>query len=119
MNKHVIDGIEVEVSSIAMAKHLWITIDFLVSVRGGDTFHSPKHLEGFNSVVEFNLGRNNPDSTYELRTVAPVSYTHSKYKLFKDGVEICKGTVRAKNWFMFYGLIVLFGVCVYGYFKIT
>ena len=119
MSKHLVEGVEVEVSSIAVSRYFWMAVDFLVVVENERVFRSPKKLEGFGGKVDFDLGGNQSNTKYQLAAIPPISLFYGRYSLLKDGVEIGRGSVRAKNWYVFYSLIVAIGLVFYGCMQIT
>jgi hypothetical protein len=114
---HAIAGKEVRVWSRGLAKHFWLTVEFFVQVSEGEVYKSPDKLEGFRSVVKFRV--DGGDCLYELKTKKPVSLISSRYVILKNGVEIAKGSVTARNWYMFYGALISAGLALYAYLLIS
>jgi len=107
MKNHTLKDNELEVSSWAEAKHLWLTIKLAVKINGKELYQSPRRIEGLRSVVPFKINENGQTYNCELRSLAPASLLFTRYKIFIDGEEVDKGSLLTSNWYMFYGMITL------------
>lgn len=117
MKKHIIDDQEIKVYSKGLVKHAWCTVEFIVETADGTLFRSPKQFEGLKSVVKFKL--KGEENEYQLITKRPASLILSKYKIILNDKEIDAGTVRAENWYMLYGLLLLGMTTLYVLPKLT
>jgi hypothetical protein len=55
MATHTWNGHAIEVQSYATPRLLWFSIAFLVHVDAAASFRSPSHLEGFRTIVPFQI----------------------------------------------------------------
>ena len=106
MAVHSWNNHKIEIKSKAIVKHLWTTIRLSVMVDDTDLFQSPKHIEGFKTVVPFTI-KSDHVSNCEVVSLRPASLLFTRYKIIIDGAEIDRGKVVAKNWYLLYGLMFL------------
>jgi hypothetical protein len=109
---HIWKGHTIEVESYTTPKLFWFSLAFSVRVDNKVFFQSPDKLEGLHTIVPFEVA--GADSVKRGRVVSghPCSSLYAVYRVFIDDQEVAKGAVRARNWYVTYGIIATAGVLV-------
>ena len=100
-NEHTI-----EVASYAAARLLWFGIGFSVVVDGSSVYCSPTTVEGLRTVVPFQIRDAGVLYSGRVESGRPCSVLRAAYRVILEGQEIASGVVRARNWYVTYGIIL-------------
>ena len=105
MATHNWNGHAIEVQSYATPRLLWFSVAFLVHVDTAASFRSPSHIEGFRTIVPFQILEAGTVRHGRVESIRPFSVLRGGYRVFVEDQEVGSGTVRAQNWYITYGII--------------
>jgi hypothetical protein len=106
MPTHTWKGHTIEVTSYATPRLLWFGISFSVLVDGTSSFRSPDHFEGLGTIVPFEIRDTTEARRGRVESGRPCSVLRASYRVILDEQEIGSGVVRARNWYVTYGIIL-------------
>ncbi len=104
----------IDISSHALAKHLWFTIHISIKVDDKELFQSPDKIT-IKDTVLFKVCDDSKILEGKLVTIPPSSVLRTRYKLFIEDTEIDNGKVTATNWYMLHGLLIIGTLAFFGY----
>lgn len=107
MSKHQWKSHEIEIKSVAAARHLWFTVGFEIYLDGKLIAKSPTKFEGLKTQVPFTIESEGIVDSGLVISKAPASVLFTKYLLLINGTEVGKGHVIARNWYITYFLIAI------------
>jgi hypothetical protein len=84
---------------------LWFGVGFSVRVDGSAGFHSPDHFEGRSTTVLFEIRDNGVVRQGRVESGRPCSVLKAAYRIVLENQEIASGFVRARNWYVTYGIM--------------
>jgi hypothetical protein len=105
MATHTWNGHAIEVQSYATPRLLWFSVAFLVHVDGAASFRSPSHIEGFRTIVPFQILVAGAVRHGRVESTRPFSVLRGGYRVYVEDQEVASGTARAQNWYIAYGVI--------------
>ena len=106
MPTHSWNGHTIEVESYATQQLLWFGVSFAVLVDGSSSFRSPDHFEGLRTNVPFEIRDAATLRRGRIESGRPCSVLRASYRVFLDEQEIASGVVRARNWYVTYGIML-------------
>jgi hypothetical protein len=104
MGTHSWNGHLIEVESHATPKLLWFGVAFSVRVDGAK-FRSPDYFEGLRTVIPFEIADSGTVRRGRVESGHPCSVLHAVYRVYIEEEEVARGAVRARNWYITYGII--------------
>jgi hypothetical protein len=106
MPTHTWNEHTIEVESYTTPRCFWFGVSFSVLVDGSSNFRSPDHFEGLRTTVPFEIRDATIVRQGRVESGRPCSILRSSYRVFLDEQEIARGVVRARNWYVTYGIML-------------
>lgn len=105
--KHEIKGHQIEVESYACPSMLWFGVGLRVLFDGKEIARSANRCEGLRTRVPFEIPLGTAKIAGHVVSEGIVSVRRTRYSLFIGDQQSGTGCVRAKNWYITYGLILV------------
>jgi len=104
MATHTWNGHTIEVESFSTPKGLWFTVALDVRVDGTALFHGADSFE-LRTVVPFEVTDSGIVRKGQVISRVPGGILRTSYQIMVEGQEVARGAVRARNWYVGYGIL--------------
>jgi hypothetical protein len=104
MTTHTWNGHTIEVESYSTMKGLWFTVALSVRVDGAAVFLGPDSFE-LRTVVPFEVADSGVVRKGQVVSRVPAGLLRTAYRILVEGQEVARGAVRARNWYIGYGIL--------------
>ena len=104
MAAHIWNGHTIEVESFTTPKGLWFTVVLNVRVDGTALFRGADSFE-LRVVVPFEVADSGIVRKGQVVSRVPGGILRTAYRIMVEGEEIAHGSVRARNWYVGYGIL--------------
>jgi hypothetical protein len=104
MTAHNWNGHTIEVESFTTPKGLWLTVVLNVRVDGTALFCGADSFE-LRTVVPFEVTDSGIVKKGQVVSRVPGGVLRTAYRITVEGQEVARGAVRARNWYVGYGIL--------------
>jgi hypothetical protein len=104
MTAHIWNGHTIEVESFSTPKGLWFTVTLNVRVDRTALFRGKDSFE-LRTVVPFEVTDSGIVRKGQVVSRVPAGILRTAYRIMVEGQEVARGVVRARNWYVGYGIL--------------